>query len=171
VGLLIERVNVWIQVFTSLSVIAGFGLVLWQLELTRETSSAQYALLNLSDATADLNSVYGENAADVLAKACFNPDTLSDSDLIVLEHYFTNKIYRILNVFWQSRFEGTGDSWKGPASGFLSHILRYPQGVGFLEGFESADLTNSPVENFIEQQVTAGKSVGCDERLNRMRIK
>jgi hypothetical protein len=117
-GQLIERANVWVQILTSLSVIAGFGLVLWQLQLTRETAIDQYALLNVSDASADLNSVYGENAAEALAKACFNPGEMSNADLIVLQHYFVNKSYRIVNVFWQSQFSGDEEGWKVPAAGF-----------------------------------------------------
>jgi hypothetical protein len=52
----------------------------------------------------------------VLAKACSNPDELSNADLVVLQHYFRNRIYRMVNVFWQSRFGGD-ENWKGPATG------------------------------------------------------
>lgn len=167
---LTERINVWIQIFTSLSVIAGFGLVAWQLQLTRTSITAQYALLNISDASADQNSVYGENAAEVLAKACFNPSEMSNADLIVLQHYFSNKLYRILNVFWQSQFSGD-ETWKDPAATFLSTILMYPQGIGFLKGVAFNDRSNSPIEQFIEQQIAMGNTNPCDEVVDRMRVK
>ena len=169
-GQLIERVNVWIQIVTSLAVIAGFGVVVWQLQLSRATATAGFALLNISDASADLNSVYGENAAEVLEKACFNPDEMSNADLIVLQHYFQNKMFRIVNVYWQSVFAGD-ENWKGPASGFLSTILMYPQGAAFIKGWSTNDPNSSPLELFIEQQIATGSTTPCDEALDRMRVK
>lgn len=166
---LLNRVNVWIQVFTSLSVIAGFGLVFWQLQLTRDTAIDQYALLNISDASADLNAVYGENAAEVLARACFTPDELSNADLVVLHHYFSNKYFRAVNVFWQSRFSGD-ENWENPASGFLANILMYPQGVGFLKSFGFSDPHNSPVKKLIEQKIAEEDTKPCDVVLNQMRV-
>jgi len=170
VGQIIERANVWIQILTSVSVILGFGLVVWQLQLTRDSIAVQFPLFNISDASADLSAVYGENAAEVLAKACFQPDAMSNSDRVVLQHYFSNKIYRIYNVYWQSGFNTTDDAWKYPASSFLSTILMYPQGAGFLKGVSFSDPDNSPIRVFIEEQIANGSTASCDEVLDRMKV-
>jgi hypothetical protein len=169
VGQLIERVNVWIQIFTSVSVIAGFGLVVWQLQLTRQTAIDQYALFNVSDDSADSSSVYGENAAEVLAKACLTPDEMSDTDLIILQHYFSNKVYRMFVAFWQSEFRGD-ENWKNIASHYLSTILMYPQGAGFFRGFSFPDPNSSPLKLFVEEQLAIGDTKTCREVLGRMRL-
>ena len=163
---LIERFTVWIQIFTSLSVIAGFGLVVWQLQLTRATAIDQYALLNISDASADLNSIYGENAADVLAKACFTPEEMSNADLIVLHAFFSNKVYRVLSIFWQGEFAGW-ELWKGPASAELDNILMYPQGAAYLKG---VSLSGMPaLAQLIDEALVEAAATPCNEVLDRMR--
>jgi hypothetical protein len=167
----IQQINVWIQIFTSVGVIAGLGLVVWALQLTRSALYDQYALTNLSDASSDLNAVYGERAADVLAKACFKPAEMTDADLIVLEHYFTNKLYRIFNLYWQSSFLGN-DNWKGPASSFLMAILRYPQGRAFLEHdpytARAVEILPALVPFFDEQRASAIQS--CKDAVGALKI-
>jgi hypothetical protein len=46
----------------------------------------------------------------------------------------------------------------------------YPQGIGFLKGALVGTL-NSPVEQFIEQEIATGNTTPCDQALDRMRVK
>ncbi len=109
-----------------------------------------------------------ENAAEVLAKACFKPDELSNADLIILQHYFSNKVFRMHNVLWQSEFAGD-ENWKNIASIYLSTILMYPQGAGFLRGFPFSVPNSLPLKLFVDEQLAAGSATPCNEVLDRLR--
>lgn len=163
-----EERNFWIQLMTSLAVVAGLALVVWELQMTREVSSDQYALQNISDSSADQGAVYGEQAAEVLAKACFEPTSLQNSELIILSHYFGNKINRIYNVRWQARFSDD-DGWRGPASNYLASILRYPQGKAYLEGYIFSP-DNQDLAEFVKQNIESASVENCADGINRLRI-
>ena len=48
----LEIINGWTQILTSIAVIAGLGLVVWELQLTRQASYDMYALITNSDDSA-----------------------------------------------------------------------------------------------------------------------
>jgi hypothetical protein len=48
--------------------------------------------------------VLGESPAEVLAKACDAPSSLSTADLIILDNYFSNSVIsRVSRLYWLSR--------------------------------------------------------------------
>ncbi|MGK0223849.1 MAG: hypothetical protein ACI9ON_003096 [Limisphaerales bacterium] len=100
----IEVINAWAQILTSVAVIAGLGLVVWELQLTRQVSIDTYALLSTSDNTTDNSAMYGERVAEVIAKACFEPSSLSNAELFILDRYFENRLDRVFQVLWQGNF-------------------------------------------------------------------
>lgn len=85
-----ERLNLWVQIFTSLAVLAGIGVVVWELQQTRSLFKTQMGMEATQSYTEHLSSLFGEDAAKTLEKACFSPDELEGSDLLILDAYFTS---------------------------------------------------------------------------------
>ena len=160
-------INLVTQLFTSVAVIAGLILVVLELQLTRQAFYDQYALTNISDYSADLSATYGERAADVLAKACFEPSILSNAELIILRHHFRNQVNRIFNVYWQSNFVGD-DNWREPAQGFLEEVLQYPQGEQFIM---TSNMMKDPVINdLVTGILTSRDNKDCKATLDELRL-
>jgi len=75
--------------------------------------------------------MYGERAAEVVAKACFEPSSLSNAELYILDRYFENRIDRVWQALWQGNFSDDQE-WKKVATIWLQTIVSYPQGEAYL---------------------------------------
>ena len=85
----------WIQIVSSLALLIGIGLVIWELQQSRELAEAQF----ISDGFQSLHDsnlvMQGENAAEVFARACDDPASLSSEDARVMEALVWNKMLLI----------------------------------------------------------------------------
>ncbi len=96
-----QRINLWIQAATSIAVVLGIALVIWELQQNRNIAAAQltsdiYAYLLQQNVA-----LMGEEAADALAKACDEPANLTTKEKIILsEHYqgILNRIRRAADI-------------------------------------------------------------------------
>ena len=78
----------WIQATLTIAVLVGLGLVIWELQQVRTLARAQLT----SDSVAINNSIYtsmfGEEAASIVAKACLHPEELTPSEAEILDNYY-----------------------------------------------------------------------------------
>jgi hypothetical protein len=85
-----QTVADWVQIVTGAALLVGLALVVWELSQSRDVATAQ-----LTSDGSDHNQQHfiarmGENSAAALAKACVDPDSLSDEELVVLDAYFSS---------------------------------------------------------------------------------
>ena len=78
----------WIQLATGVAVLIGLGLVIWELQQTREIAVAQQVDDSMSRYSNQLQAMMGEESARSLAKACDEPDSLTTEDMIILGYYY-----------------------------------------------------------------------------------
>lgn len=96
--------EVVIQSITSIAVIAGLGLVVWELQQNREAATAQLTSDGFMYTSAVNQTVMGEDTANVLAKACDNPEDLTRADYYVLDNYYLEILARFRRItFLQQR--------------------------------------------------------------------
>ena len=79
------------QIVTNVAIVVGLTVVIYEIYQTRLLAEAQlageaYALVHSTNV-----SVAGEQLAKVLARACFEPDELSNEDTVVLLAYFDTR--------------------------------------------------------------------------------
>lgn len=86
------RVADWIQVITGLAVVIGIALVIWELKQAQRIAEAQIAFDSYALAVEINDAIFGENAADVLAKACEEPTSLTAGEWVVLDSYYRNRV-------------------------------------------------------------------------------
>jgi hypothetical protein len=164
----IEMINVWAQIITGIAVIAGLGLVVWELQITRQASVDMYALITVSDGSADISSMYGEQGAEVMAKACFEPSSLSNAELFIVSKYFDNRVNRIYQNMWQSNFNGD-EGWKQISQGWLKEILSFPQGETYVQ--RVIDTRGEVQMNQLFKDVIAEGNYGtCSEWISQLRV-
>ena len=86
------KVADWIQLVTGLAVVIGIGLVIWELKQAQQIAEAQIAFDSYALAVEINDAIFGENAADVLAKACEAPTSLTSGEWVILDSYYRNRI-------------------------------------------------------------------------------
>ena len=90
-----EKLNNWVQTITGLAIVIGLILVVWELQQNQDATLSQLSSEYWHFASQERAAIFGEDAANVLAKACHEPANLTESDLIILEQYYEGFIARI----------------------------------------------------------------------------
>ena len=90
-----QSISYWVQIVTGIAVLAGLGLVAWELRQSREIALAQlssdFFLMNSGHNSA----LMGESPADVIEKACDSPEELTKSDYRILRSRFGEVLDRV----------------------------------------------------------------------------
>ena len=81
-----ERFFDWIQIMTGVAVLIGLGLVVWELRQSQDIAEAQMLTDNFNNNTQLWAAAHGENVAEVLAKACTAPESMTDGEMAALSY-------------------------------------------------------------------------------------
>jgi hypothetical protein len=104
----------WTQILTILSVLAGLGLVVWELQQARDLAFAQLAVDAHAIDVQEVVALLGESPAEVLAKSCESA-TLTKVELEILYASFQLNVLRASRLRWITA-AGYGEfDWKGGA--------------------------------------------------------
>ena len=117
---------------TGVAVLAGLVLVIWELQQTRALVTTEITQNRMNELSQDSTAVYGEQAAEVLAKACRNPASLTDSEKIILDLYFWNAMRRAFAAKRLSEIGAIEIDWKFVLRTQLEFVARYPAGEVWL---------------------------------------
>ena len=79
-----RRVEIAIHLLTAISVVVGVFLVVLELKQTRENAFMEIIQTRMDTVIQETSLIYGENLADVLAKACHQPMTLNEAESLIL---------------------------------------------------------------------------------------
>jgi len=135
-------IELLVQVVTSLAVIGGLALVVWELKQNREAASSQLTSEAFTYVSALSQAVMGEQTAEVLARACDNPKELSRADYYVLENYYSEILNRYRRI---ARLQERGSLYDDAS-------LDVPMGLGNL--FDSA-----PGRAYLKREAETDSSV------------
>ena len=129
-----RRVEIAIQLLTTISVVVGVFLVVLELKQARENTFNEIIQTRMDTVIQETSLIYGENLADVLAKACHQPMTLNETESLILHNFFTVQIYHATKVRYLEELRATpsGIEWQTFAAPFISRILSYPGGQSWL---------------------------------------
>lgn len=129
-----------------------------------------YAPITVSDDSADTSAIYGERAAEVMAKACFKPSSLTNAELFILSKYFDNRFNRVFQTLWQSKFLDD-QGWKQVAPYWLKAILSYPQGELYLRSFiDSQGDFEIEIAQLVKDVIAAGNYPSCRDVIGGLRL-
>ena len=131
-----------------------------------------YALVTVSDDSADSSAMYGERAAEVMAKACFEPSSLTNAELhkFILRKYFENRLNRVFQTLWQSKFLDD-QNWIQVTPVWLKEILSYPQGELYLRSFIDAQGDfEIEIAGLVQDVIAAGNYPSCRVVIGGLRL-
>ena len=133
-----DRLNKWVQTATGLAIVVGLGLVIWELQQSREATSSQLSSDHYQIVGQHYAALFGENPADVLAKACDSAETLTRSELFVLDSYYSDVLQKIgrmhtlslrgrfySNDYWQDRLDWLDILFMSEAGRAYWHTVAY----------------------------------------------
>ena len=124
-----QTVSNWFQVGASVAVLLSIGLLVLEMEQQRKLAYAQFIVDTVTARMqADLV-VLGEDMGTVLAKSCFAPESLDESELTKLTKYFELRIAGITPVLETERISGVENpTWHRRLRRELIAIWRYEPG-------------------------------------------
>ena len=155
--------NNWIQILTSIAVLAGLGLVIWELRQARTLTQVELSQHTMSDITQDFSSLYGDQGAEALTRACFFPDKMTETDAVILDFFFWNQTYRARRLKLQVDVAGFNPRWKRAAEFSAKYIAGYPQGKKWLRKFESTD---AELQAVFRDSADKAEIPSCNERFH-----
>ena len=101
-----DKFNFWIQTLTSIALIIGLALVVWELQQARDATTSELYSQGFQIISDSNNTILGEDAAQVLLKACDSPAELSREELFILQTYYEDLLNRQRRIQWISRQAG-----------------------------------------------------------------
>ena len=158
-----DRLNLWIQVVTSVAVIAGLGIVIWELQQTRTLFGLQMRLETTTAMSEHLSSIFGDTAAATLEKACFNPEELNRSDQIILDAYFGSLMTFPYRIRVQADVAGFDVNWRRSVVSQAGQVLSFPSGRRWLETWQSID---PGINEVIASVLNGGEVPSCRDRFD-----
>jgi hypothetical protein len=119
----------WFQVAASLAVLGSIVLLVYELQQQREHAQAQFILdADQTRVSASL-AVLGDNFGEVLTKACFSPESLTQQDLVMLEQYFVLTMGYVRTIAEAETLSGTEiPTWERRARAHLTILWSYSVG-------------------------------------------
>ena len=112
-----------IQIITSLAVVAGLGLVVYELRQSHSLARAEAAGQTRAVQSAEYTQMLGENFSETLAKACREPDALTPSEQIQMYAYVSLQLNTIARMIDNAEIANFGYDWRETIKGPLSRIL------------------------------------------------
>ncbi len=129
-----DKISLWIQIGTGLAVIAGLGLVVWELQQVRTLTRAQLTS-ELFAISASLNaSISGENPAAALAKACTSPESLTREEAIVVDAFYDSQLQLAGRAMILTDRDGIYPEgyWQSNSGGYFASIVESAYGRAWL---------------------------------------
>ena len=124
-----QMLSTWLQVGASIAVVLSIGVLVFELGQQRELAQAQFIVDTTAMRMQSDIVVLGEDMGEVLARACFDPDTLTMADLTKLEKYFELRLAGVVTI-WEAEVIGGAPriTWPTRLKRELLAMWRYGSG-------------------------------------------
>ncbi len=82
------RFQHWFQLITNVAILFGLGLVVYELNQSKQLASAQFIIDNIARQTSIELAMMSEDPREALAKAALHPADLNERDVVALDAYY-----------------------------------------------------------------------------------
>ena len=166
-----ERLNLFMQGATLVSIIVGASLVIYELRQTALLTQTQIASDIGSLIMARRYSEFGENIAQTLERACFEPDSMSRQDAVLLDVYFDANYALVQRFKSGPDIAGLSTNWRALGRGGIQSIYSYPQGKRWLQqrverNAHSRFGSTREIALFVSEVISEPPWMSCDEEIN-----
>ena len=87
-----------VQLMTGIALLIGIALVVYELNLSKQLAFTELISEGFTESMDNHRTLMGENAAEVIARSCTDPDSITHHDFVILSAYYsaeTEQIYRL----------------------------------------------------------------------------
>ncbi|NKB97364.1 MAG: hypothetical protein GKR90_02530 [Pseudomonadales bacterium] len=134
-----NKLMIWLQIIAAFGVLAGVVVVIYQLQETRSLVQAQIVQTTLIEINNEGASLFGENGAAAMAKACLDSSNLTDAEKFIVDTAFWNLMRRGFSAKRMFDASGLNSDWKELLGVQLGVIMSYPIGEEWLKRYKSSD--------------------------------
>ena len=153
----------WIQVFTGIAVLVGLGLVVWELQQTRDLVRAQLVTDGYISRSDTQRTFLGESFASTYAKACFQPEELTDAELFQMTKYAEHLRSEVIRA---QGYQDIGDysvGWEQLARSNLSEWLSTKVGRADYADLKKKGRLQPWVKEIAEDMLEKEEIISCAE--------
>jgi hypothetical protein len=144
-----QRIVDWIQIITGVALVLGLALVGVELTQSRDVAEAQLSSEGINQHHQSLIALMGENPAPALAKACHDPQALSDNELVVLDSYYASLITAVNRYYLIEKKTGLSEGrWAESADSAFFLMFRSLPGRTWWE--HEKDFFAPEIGSFVE---------------------
>lgn len=135
-----QKINSIVQIATSLAILVGLGLVVYELNQTKTLVMTQLTSDGFITGIQQEIAVIGENPSQAIAKACMNPSELTPDELILLDRLYQARIAQIQRAKALQEMAEFGLTWETLAEDSLPYIFNNEYGKLWWDNIASAYL-------------------------------
>ncbi len=106
------RFQHWFQLITNVAILFGLGLVVYELNQSKQLASAQFTIDTMARETSIQLAMMGEDPREALAKAALHPADLNERDVVALDAYYDSIVFGWFNVRLYSQSAGVDLPWQ-----------------------------------------------------------
>lgn len=158
-----------VQLTTVFAVVMGIALVFVEMRENRDISLAQIALTRLTVVSEDRANIFGEELALVLQKACFDPETISQAESLILNEFFQVQMEHIIRVnfiYELGKFESRYP-FESVAQPYVMRVLSYPSGRAWLDKQPYwSNPKAGPLPRYVQSFDPADRAFSCENAMD-----
>jgi len=128
----------WLQLVSNLAIIAGLGIVIYELNQTKQIAHAQIIQNDFASHVSRYIATMGEDPRETLARAAFHPDELSEEDAVVLDAFYNIIATNWTNVQRTSELIDLDRPWKFVVQSTTRKYFTTEPGRRWLEAWMAA---------------------------------
>jgi len=106
------RFSNWFQIISNVAIIFGLGLVVYELNQSKQLASGQFVRDNIARETSIRLAMMGEDPREALAKAALHPADLNERDVVALDAYYESIVIGWFNNQQSSQRSGIDVPWQ-----------------------------------------------------------
>ena len=116
----------WLQITSNLAIIAGMGIVIYELNQTQMHVRSQLLMDDFISRQTLENTIMGDNSAAAIAKARSDPEQLTAEEKIVVEAHLTSVFIRLESYEYIEIIGVFDDTWELAIPFEASEVFDYP---------------------------------------------
>jgi hypothetical protein len=106
------RFQHWFQIITNVAILFGLGLVVYELNQSKQIASGQFVSDNMARETSVQIAMMGEDPREALAKAALHPADLNERDVVALDAYYESIVIGWFSIRLSSQNAGIDAPWR-----------------------------------------------------------
>ena len=161
-----QKLNTWVQFLTSLAIILGLGLVVYELRQTKVLVRTELASEYNASWDERRFTIMGEDPASVIEKACTKPDSLTIRDIVVYQDYLSDLWGRAWRLWHLEGIAELGINWEEEARFNIRNTLGSAHGRWYARNL-ARNVWGDELANIGDEFLEAGNYNDCGDELER----